>query len=424
MSAANKECPQAPVCEGPSRMSKPELGGSGGSVELRNPSDEVEDFFEKQMFRSKAQLKRCLSLYAIKKQFQFKVKKSNKKLFLVTCLDNSCKWRLRAMRLQVTNLFEVTRYVNEHTCSLQYVTGDHRQATSRIIGELYRNDIETHPELYRPQYIVSELRKNFGIHVSYEKAWRGKEKALFSIRGSPEEAYSHLPAYLYMIEKNNPGSVTELVTDYDNKFKLMFMCLGACIEGWKHVAPVIAVDGTTLKSKYRGILFSAVCKDGWGHIFPLAIGIGDSENDIAWEWFLTKLKGVVGEREDLYIVSDRHNSIKRGMRKVFPTVEHGYCVQHVKASLKNKFRGVPLEDIFDCCARAYRLEGFNYYMSQLNLLHGGIQPYLEKDVGGYEKWARAYCRGLRYSILTTNIAESFNAALKNARELPVTSLLE
>lgn len=28
-------------------------------------------------------------------------------------------------------------------------------------------------------------------------------------------------------------------------------------------------------------------------IYPLAFGIGDSENDVSWEWFLRKFHGVI-----------------------------------------------------------------------------------------------------------------------------------
>ncbi|XP_062080887.1 uncharacterized protein LOC133785684 [Humulus lupulus] len=41
-----------------------------------------------------------------------------------------------------------------------------------------------------------------------------------------------------------------------------------------------------------------------------------------------------------------------------------------------------------------------------------------------EKWARPFFPTKRYNILTSNIAESINAAIVHARELPITSLIE
>ena len=41
-----------------------------------------------------------------------------------------------------------------------------------------------------------------------------------------------------------------------------------------------------------------------------------------------------------------------------------------------------------------------------------------------EKWARSHFPGTRYNIMTTNIAECMNAVLRDARSLPIVSLLE
>ena len=67
------------------------------------------------------------------------------------------------------------------------------------------------------------------------------------------------------------------------------MSIGASLVGFHtSIRHVIAVDGTFLKAKYLWTLFIAACKDGNNQIYPLAFGIGDSENDASWEWFLQK----------------------------------------------------------------------------------------------------------------------------------------
>ena len=52
----------------------------------------------------------------------------------------------------------------------------------------------------------------------------------------------------------------------------------------------------------------------------------------------------------MVIISDHHQSIIKGVKKVFPNIVHGFCVQHLKANLTTKFCGVPISDIFDNCA--------------------------------------------------------------------------
>ena len=63
-----------------------------------------------------------------------------------------------------------------------------------------------------------------------------------------------------------------------------------------------------MKSKYLGTLFVATSKNDNNQIYPLAFGIGDSENNASWEWFLTKLYDVIGHVDDLVMVSNRHGS--------------------------------------------------------------------------------------------------------------------
>ncbi|KAL6331021.1 hypothetical protein AAG906_009449 [Vitis piasezkii] len=49
----------------------------------------------------------------------------------------------------------------------------------------------------------ANIRKQYGVQISYDKARRGKELALVSIRGLPEESYNTLPSYCYVLEQKN-----------------------------------------------------------------------------------------------------------------------------------------------------------------------------------------------------------------------------
>ncbi|XP_062080821.1 uncharacterized protein LOC133785618 [Humulus lupulus] len=62
-------------------------------------------------------------------------------------------------------------------------------------------------------------------------------------------------------------------------------------------------------------------------------------------------------------------------------------------------------------------------MANFDNIDEKIRPYLFNEVG-VEKWTRLYKNNKRYSIMTSNIAESVNAAIKEIRELPIATLLE
>ncbi|KAL4018479.1 hypothetical protein IC575_022075 [Cucumis melo] len=89
----------------------------------------------------------------------------------------------------------------------------------------------------------------------------------------------------------------------DRFFKYLFMAVGACVRGFLNcIRPVIVMDETFLKNKYRGQLIVAVCLDGNNQIYPLAFGVVDRETDDSIQWFLEKLKGAIGEVPDLGFV--------------------------------------------------------------------------------------------------------------------------
>ncbi|CAL2257832.1 unnamed protein product [Prunus armeniaca] len=187
--------------------------------------------------------------------------------------------------------------------------------------------------------------------------------------------------------------------------------------------PVIAVDATHLKCKYKGVLFVATAFDGNRNIYPIAFGIGDLETDAAWEWFLTKLHYAIGDCANLVVISDRNVSIQNGLKIFFPGATHGICYYHLKGNMKASFRlkqRDPILGYFVRAAKSYRLREFNHHFSMIN--NDRVRTYLV--CAGLHKWPRAHCDGRRYNVMTTNIVESINSVLRFARMLLVVHLID
>ena len=73
--------------------------------------------------------------------------------------------------------------------------------------------------------------------------------------------------------------MTRIKIDSHNCFLYFFMALGQSIAGFNKLRSVVAVDRTHLKEKYKGTLFVATCLHGNEQIYPLAFGVGDTENE-------------------------------------------------------------------------------------------------------------------------------------------------
>ena len=142
----------------------------------------------------------------------------------------------------------------------------------------------------KPDLILTTLKKRYGINSKYWKTWKSRENARDEVLGSPESSYAQLPVYIHKTQKANPESIACLQIDDQKRFKYLFFSFAASAKGYEFMRKVVVVDGTFLKEKYGGILLVATVQDGDSHIYPLAFGIEDSENDDAWEWFFHEVE--------------------------------------------------------------------------------------------------------------------------------------
>jgi len=313
--------------------------------------------------------------------------------------------------------------VKVHSCSLEFLNRDHRQAKSWVVGELIKSKFKGPGRIYKPRDIIEDMRQDYGINMSYEKAWRARENAYERVRGSPEESYNLLRRYGEALKFTNPGTIFHMELEDDRFFKYLFMAVGACVRGFLNcIRPVIVMDGTFLKNKYRGQLIVAVCLDGNNQIYPLAFGVVDRETDDSIQWFLEKLKGAIGEVPNLGFVTDRKTCFAKGISSVFPSAFHGLCVQHLSQNLHDKYKNDTVATLFYNASRTYRESTFVEAWRHLLAFPNGSGKYLN-DVG-IARWSRVHCPGRRYNMMTTNIAESMNSILKEPRDLPIASFLE
>ncbi|XP_019229220.1 PREDICTED: uncharacterized protein LOC109210277 [Nicotiana attenuata] len=293
-------------------------------------------------------------------------------------MSGYCEWRFKASSINKSELFKVREFNDNHTCPLKDKVYEQRQASSSLIGGMISPKLTNHKRKYTPRDITDDVKSDFGVDVSYMLAWRAKEKAMNFLRGEPADSYKKLPGYLYTMDMTYPGS---------------------------HIRMASTLDGA-------------------GHILPLAYGVIDYENDAAWTWFFEKFKIAYGERENMCIVSDRNESIIKSVSRVYPDVLHFACIWHLWNNVYKKFKKshAKLSEIYFSMAKAYTQAEFDSLMEKVEKVDIRVKEYLE--LAGYEKWARLYAPVNRGWTMTSNIAESINAALVSARELPIYNFLE
>ncbi|XP_062103044.1 uncharacterized protein LOC133814042 [Humulus lupulus] len=252
-----------------------------------------------QIYKDKNTIKSALSYYAMMHNFQFKTDRSEPREYLVSCTDDTCSWFVRASKYRDQDLFKVRKCISNHICSVEIVMEDHRQAKNIVIGELIKNKYKSIKRNYTPNDTMNNINDDFGVTMGNTKAWRSRKKALRLVRGNPDDLYQKLQMYLHMLKQANPGTITHLLTDKEDRLKYLYIVFSNSIKGWRYLRSIIAVDGTFLKNAHGGSLFSASTLDSNNNIFVLAFGIANSENDNSWLWFFSKLRDTYGEHKGM-----------------------------------------------------------------------------------------------------------------------------
>jgi MULE transposase domain/SWIM zinc finger len=298
-----------------------------------------------------------------------------------------------------------------------------------LISTLIQVKVNDQPS-YRPVDIINDMRREQGVHLEYHKAWRAKEKAVIAINGSHESAYNDIPKYCEDILRTNPGSTVVLERDGDNRFQRMFVSFAASGAGFAYCRPVLGLDGTHLKSRFKGILLSATAVDAKGSLFPLAYAVVDAENDKNWAWFVECLRTVIQQHAPAYLtpgkltfLSDRQKGLLEAVERLLPGSPHGYCLRHLYDNFHKEFKTPILQTFLYNAARATSAEAFNTEIEKMREVNPASVVWLLSHANP-EHWVEFYFAGHRYGHLTSNIAESLNNWIKEAREKPILAMFE
>lgn len=283
--------------------------------------------------------------------------------------------------------------------------------------------------------IMPLIINEYNHHVNYLKAWRGKMIAIEEIYGSWATTYETLPMFLAAMLHANPGSVAEIdaVPHVEERgtsvCKRIFWCLKAMMDGWEHARPVISIDGTFLKGRYRGKLLIAMGVDSNNHPYPLCFALVDEETHENWSWFLQRLrKHVCRDKPGVCIISDRAAGILSAMRDrhngfVEPWGIHVYCLFHVRSNFSKQHPGGELKKLMWKAGTTTQVSKHEAYMKRIGEISPQALEYL-RNIPAH-KWTLSHdTNGYRYGQATTNAMEGFNGNIRRARFLPVTAMME
>ncbi|XP_059598679.1 uncharacterized protein LOC132255063 [Vitis vinifera] len=293
-----------------------------------------------------------------------------------------------------------------------------------VVEDVFR----TTPE-YLPRQICKDFERDHGVQLTYNQAWHLKEKTKERVYGSPRASYAYLPWLCHRLREINPGTIAEY-TSHEGHFKQLFIAHAFSIQGFTMgCRPVLAIDSYHLSGPYKEALLSAIAYDADDGMFLLALGVVGSENYEDWYWFLEKLKGIL-DGQEVIIISDRHQGILHSVSELFGVENHAYCYRHVKENFSSFFNRQNIrgkkgkEDallLLDNIAYARLDIDYNEAFEKLVRFNGDLARWVAEN--SPEHWAMSKFLKKRWDKMTTNIAESFNAWLREERHQTIYTLL-
>ncbi|KAK2653581.1 hypothetical protein Ddye_013437 [Dipteronia dyeriana] len=199
------------------------MSGSRNSVE-EEPTSMI---YKGQFFPTKKDLKRPVGHSAMRQNFEWKVKRSNKAMLHLVCLIDNCTLKLIAVRRDEGTYFQVRSFVNVHTCPLEEIHRRHLQANAFIIREVVAPRLQQQDgRLMRPKDRIIDMKTMYGIQILYSKAYQALQYALLLTYRTHEETFKLLASSGYVLEQQNPDTITDLQCDEDGKFLYFFYVVG------------------------------------------------------------------------------------------------------------------------------------------------------------------------------------------------------
>lgn len=380
-----------------------------------------------QEFKSVKEFREALQKYAIAHRFVYKLKKNDTIRARGVCAAEGCSWKIHASRDSTSQSFQIKKFNNKHTCGGESWKNEN-PAKKWLVGVI-KNKLRESPH-HKTKEIANSISQDFGIQLTYTQVRRRIRDAREQLQGSYKKSYNWLPWFCKKVVETNPGSIVKVVTNDEKRLQCFFVSFYSSIHGFHGgCRPILFLESTSLRSKYREILLTATAVDADDGFFPVAFAIVDVENKDSWLLFLKQLKSAISTSQSITFVSDREKGLKQSILEVFENACHGHSMFHLMKSFKRNMKGpfhgdgrCVLPESFLAAAHAVRLNDFNKFTEQIRQISSHVYDWVIQMEP--ENWTRLSFKGEQYNHITQNVAESYAKLMEEKRELTIMQKIE
>ncbi|KAF9590233.1 hypothetical protein IFM89_032011, partial [Coptis chinensis] len=203
-----------------------------------------------------------VGLYSIETGYKYQFSNNDPGRVTVYCVkkeSTGCLWHVHAV--SEFDSFVIKTMHSEHFCGFVCKDVTSCLMSSKLVENLILEIVRGMP-LVKPKDLMTTLKTDYGLDITYYYAYTAKKIALEEIHGIDGLCFHQLKWLKNTIVENNPGSRVILDIDSTKKFERMFICFEASSYGFNHCRPIVYLDGTFLKNKHKGCLLAATAKNG------------------------------------------------------------------------------------------------------------------------------------------------------------------
>ncbi|XP_066320176.1 uncharacterized protein [Miscanthus floridulus] len=332
----------------------------------------------------------ALSQHAIKHEFEFNIEKSDPGRVRAYCSkkkDEGCRWRLHASTMKDNITIKVRTNPRRHDYSSARRSKEVRNASKFWICEQVKDWLMEDASVGAKE-LQRRIKDKHKVHINYKRVYAGKELDQTQLFGSWDNNFNNLYRFKAEVER-----------------------------------PYLAIDSTFLTGKFRGQLACAIAVDGHNWMYPVAVGVIDSETNENWIWFLQRLRDANGAPTGLAICTNVGQGVMAGVKEVFLDAEHRECMLHLVMNFKKRYNGKIFDDHLWPTAYSWSPYYFEKHWKAMEEAKPSTMTYIRQ--WHTRIWTRSqfgtYCK---VDYVTNNLAECFNNWIKKFKGLNLDDLMD
>ncbi|KAG7363059.1 MULE transposase domain containing protein [Nitzschia inconspicua] len=282
-----------------------------------------------------------------------------------------------------------------------------------------------------PKDVMKAAANIQSVRASYNQAYRAIGRAVENgPREKQQASFGLIMSYLKHFQLRNEDSTVKAESDADQRLRRLGICPGIMRRSLQHVRPVLSLDGAHLLSKWKGTLYIASVQTACSNIYPVSFAImKDGEDAEGWKWFLELLVEAIPllkmQHPDnrcrfcyFTVISDRQKGLIQALQQVFPDNHHCFCSVHIARNVEKEVGKKVAKHVHALSATFSKRES-DELMAKINAISARGKKYLEGISANQWRstaWVDDPTLPPRFGIVTTNMSESVNSMVGDARD--------